>query len=287
VNEPSSSGSDAPFSRLSSEEKGRRSASFGEAATQYEKFRPGPPVEAVDWMLQSRPGSVVDLGAGTGAMTKLLLERADHVIAVEPDERMLEMLALNLPHVTAVTGRGEAIPLPDASVDAVLASSSWHWMDPEQTLREVARVLAPGGVLGAVWSGPDPEGPFVAQAQALLSQRADGESTAAAPAEGAGEVGLASAVIDPDLPPPVLNIPADSPFAQPEHHVITWDVALNADELIGLLGTFSWIITMSEAQRSRVFAEARRLLKDALGIAGDVTVDLQYRAEAWRARLAN
>ncbi len=74
----------------------------------------------------------------------------------------------------ALAGRGEAIPLPDASVDAVMASSSWHWMDTVHTLIEVGRVLVPGGTLAAIWSGPDPDSGLIAQAQALLS----GEGTA-------------------------------------------------------------------------------------------------------------
>jgi hypothetical protein len=84
----------------------------------------------------------------------------------------------------------------------------------------------------------------------------------------------------------VLYIPDGSPFAQPEHQILTWDVALTADELIGLLGTFSWIITMADERRTHVVSEVRRLLHDALGISGDVTVDVQYRSEAWRTLLS-
>ena len=65
---------------------------------------------------------------------------------------------------------------------------------------------------------------------------------------------------------------------------MTWDVALNADELIGLLGTFSWIITMPDETRQRVIATARRLLGELLGVEGDVTVEVAFRADAWRAR---
>jgi hypothetical protein len=67
-------------------------------------------------------------------------------------------------------------------------------------------------------------------------------------------------------------------------HVFSWDVALNADELIGLLGTFSWIITMPEEKRTRIIAEARRLLSELLGLEGQATVDVAFRSEAWRAR---
>jgi SAM-dependent methyltransferase len=273
-------------SALSPEEIERRSGSFGASASLYERFRPGPPEDAVDWMLATRPTSVVDLGAGTGALTKLLVERADTVTAIEPDERMLAVLAQNLPGVTALVGRAEEIPLPDNSADAVLASSSWHWMDTARTLSEVARILVPEGVLGVVWAGPDPAGPFLMQAQALLAPAPDG-GTAAPPSEAGGDLDMVNAVLDGNRPTPELTIPADSPFTQPERKAFTWDIALNADELIGLLGTFSWIITMPESQRAKVFAEARRVLKDGLGVEGAVTVDVQYRAEAWRSRLTS
>jgi SAM-dependent methyltransferase len=271
-------------SGLDPEEMDRRAKSFGKSALQYEKFRPGPPVEAVDWMLQTRPSTVVDLGAGTGGLTRLLIDRADTVIAVEPDDQMREILAGTLPTVSALRGRGEEIPVPDSSADAVLASSSWHWMDPVKTLGEVARVLVPGGVLGAVWSGPDPDGPFVSQARDLLAGQSSGVDGSTADEDDAD---MANSVIDPNIPPPVLEIPADAPFVQPERQVLTWNVALNADELIGLLGTFSWIILMAEDQRQRVFAVARELLRDALGIEGDVTVDVQYRSDAWRTQLVD
>ena len=81
-----------------------------------------------------------------------------------------------------------------------------------------------------------------------------------------------------------LEIPPGVPFGQPDHSTFTWDVALNADELIGLLGTLSWIITMTDERRERVFAEARRLLRDLVGVTGDVTVDVAFRADAWRSQ---
>jgi SAM-dependent methyltransferase len=264
---------------LTPDQKAQRAASFGGVAEHYERYRPGPPVEAVEWILPSPARTVVDLGAGTGALSRLLVGRADEVVAVEPDDRMRAVLAEAVPGVRAVAGRGESMPLPDASADAVIASSSWHWMDPVPTLTEVARVLVPGGTLAAVWSGPDPESPFLAQAQALLEG-------------GGGQVGLdeqsaeelAQAVNDPATLLQGLEIPAGLPFEQPEQTVITWDVALNADDLVGLLGTFSWVILMEDEARARLFATARRLLRDALGVEADVTVDVGYRADVWKAR---
>jgi SAM-dependent methyltransferase len=199
------------------------------------------------------------------------------------------VLAAAVPGARAVAGRGESIPLPDHSVDAVLASSSWHWMDTVPTLQEIARVLVPGGVVSAMWSGPDPDSGLVAQAQALLSGDGDGDG------EGGGDAGemgideqsqaeLSAAMSDQNNLVQALEIPPGLPFDQPEKKVITWNVALNADELIGLLGTFSWVILMEDAARERLFETARRVLRDALGVSGDATVDVGYRAEVFKAR---
>jgi hypothetical protein len=87
-----------------------------------------------------------------------------------------------------------------------------------------------------------------------------------------------------DRPASILEIPSGVPFDQPEQETFRWDVALNADELIGLLGTFSWIITLPDEKRERVVAEARRLLRDLLGLEGEATVDVAYRCDAWRSR---
>ncbi|MGZ4689088.1 MAG: class I SAM-dependent methyltransferase, partial [Acidimicrobiia bacterium] len=245
-----------------------RAGSFGGVASHYERYRPGPPVAAVDWFLPRHVGRVVDLGAGTGALTRLLIDRADEVVAVEPDDRMRSVLTAEVPGARAVKGRGESMPLPDSCADAVLASSSWHWMDPIPTLHEVARVLAPGGLVGAVWSGPDPEGLFMGQVRAMLaaqSQRGAGATTAELNEDGPHGDELQEIILGNELrSTPALELPPGVSFDQPEHEVFTWDVALNADDLIGLLGTISFIITLPDQRRERVMAEARRLLRELL-----------------------
>lgn len=273
--------------RSGGDQKAHRSGSFGAVASTYERFRPGPPLAAIEWMLPDAPGFVVDLGAGTGAMTKVLVGRVDRLVAIEPDDRMRGLLVANVPGVTALRGTGESMPLDTASVDGVLASSCWHWMDEARALHETARVLVPGGTLGVVWAGPDPDGPFVSQAQAMLSDMSSSQGEPNSSADGPPDLGNEVMVMDSgNRVETVLRIPVDSPFAQPEHKSLTWDVALTADELIGLLGTFSWIITMPDDRRAHVISEARRVLRDGLGISGDVTVDVQYRAEVWRTYLA-
>ena len=263
-----------PLSQIPGAEKAQRAGSFGTVASHYERYRPGPPASAVDWIVPSRVETAVDLGAGTGALTRLLMVKAAKVVAVEPDDRMRAVLSGEVPGAIAVKGRGESIPLPDGSVDAVIASSSWHWMDPVPTLTEVGRVLAAHGVLGALWSGPDPEGPFISQAHTLLSGQSGGD-----------DAGMRDLILgDASRPASTLEIPAGVPFTQPDRETFKWDMALNADELIGLLGTMSWVITMPEDGRTRLFDEARRLLRDLLGIEGEVTVDVAFRCDAWRTR---
>ena len=266
-----------------------RSGSFGGVASLYERYRPGPPVAAVDWFLPRHVGRVVDLGAGTGALTRLLVDRADEVVAVEPDDRMRSVLTAEVPGARAVQGRGESMPIPDSCADAVLASSSWHWMDPIPTLHEVARVLVPGGIVGAVWSGPDPEGPFMGQvarpARRPIAARRRSDDRRSETKTGRTEMSFrTSSWATSSARHPRFELPPGVSFDQPEHEVFTWDVALNADELIGLLGTISFIITLPDQSRERVMAEARRLLRELLGVEGEVTVDVAFRADAYRSR---
>jgi SAM-dependent methyltransferase len=265
---------------LSPEVKRRRASSFGEAAAEYEQYRPGPPVGAVEWLLPVHVDAVVDLGAGTGALTRLLVDRADQVIAVEPDERMRAVLAGEVRGVTVLEGRGESMPVGDGVADAVLASTSWHWVEPTRALHEVARVLKPGGLLGAMWAGPDQESPFMIQAQTML-----GEIARSDPASGAASETFEAMSTDTYRSMAVLRIPEASPFSDPEHEVFRWDMALTADDLIGLLGTLSWVILKEPHEREELFATARRLLRDALGVEGPATVDLTFRCDVYRSEL--
>lgn len=285
MTDPTPINPDVPLSHLPPEVKAERSGSFGAVASHYERYRPGPPVAAVDWLLPTHVGTVVDLGAGTGALTRLLVDRADDVVAVEPDDRMRSVLIDEVPGIRAVAGRGESMPLPDGGADAVLASSSWHWMDIVPTLLEVGRVLVPGGTLGVLWGGPDPEGTFITQAQSILAEESRRDAGAGKGTGDSGSSQLAGLIMGDALRPvSSLEIPDGVPFDQPELEAFTWEVALNADELIGLLGTLSWVITMPEETRRGVIAEARRLLAELLGVEGEVTVDVGFRADVWRSR---
>ena len=125
--------------------------SFGAAASEYERVRPEWPPAAVERaaaLLGLGPDAeVVDLAAGTGKLTRLLVERFGRVVAVEPDERMRALL-----DVESVAGTAERIPLPDVSADAVFIGDAFHWFDAPAALAEIARVLRPRGGLVLLWN---------------------------------------------------------------------------------------------------------------------------------------
>ncbi|HEY1702145.1 MAG TPA: class I SAM-dependent methyltransferase [Trebonia sp.] len=157
---------------MDEDERLRRGSSFGAAAEAYDEHRPGYPHDAIRWALQPatlRPAGrdlaglkLLDLGAGTGKLTTRLAALGVCVTAVEPDAEMLAALARLLPSVPAYPGSAEAIPLPDGSVDAVLCGQSMHWFNLERALPEIARVLAPGGVLAGLWNSDDDRVEWVA-----------------------------------------------------------------------------------------------------------------------------
>ncbi|MFJ1757836.1 class I SAM-dependent methyltransferase [Kitasatospora sp. NPDC088134] len=137
-------------------EQQRHASSFGSAAVAYAEHRPDYAPAALAWALEGSPGPrVLDLGAGTGKLTAGLVAAGAQVTAVEPDPEMLAELRRTLPGVRALAGSAEEIPLPDGSVDAVLAGNALHWFDLDTAGPEIARVLAPGGVLAGLWNTLD------------------------------------------------------------------------------------------------------------------------------------
>ena len=128
-------------------------SSFGAGATAYAEHRPDYAQAAVRRALERAPGSrVLDLGAGTGKLTATLVSLGAEVIAVDPDLATLTELRRALPTVRALPDSAEAVPLPDASVDAVLAGNAMHWFDMNVAGPEIARVLEPDGILAGLWN---------------------------------------------------------------------------------------------------------------------------------------
>jgi ubiquinone/menaquinone biosynthesis C-methylase UbiE len=133
--------------------------SFERAAEEYDRGRPAWPEAVLDAVPVEPGATVLDLGAGTGKLTETLARRFDRVVAVEPLAAMRAYLERRVPAAEALDGRAEAIPLPDASVDAVFAGQSFHWFATDAAVGEIARVLRPGGVLALLWNTPNEERP--------------------------------------------------------------------------------------------------------------------------------
>jgi SAM-dependent methyltransferase len=140
-----------------------RATSFGSVADAYERARPGYPDEAVRWLVGDAPCDVVDLGAGTGKLTRSLVALGHHVTAVEPLPEMLAQLRVAVPGAVPLMGNAESIPLADGSADVVTAAQAFHWFDHGPALAEIARVLRPGGRLALVWNARDDTEAWVAE----------------------------------------------------------------------------------------------------------------------------
>ena len=130
--------------------------SFTLTGADYDRYRPGFPPAAADVVMPHAVRTVLDLGAGTGKFTELLVGRAQRVIAVEPSEPMLAILRSKLPGVEAHPGSAERIPVGSGPADVVTVAQAFHWFDRDAACSEIARVLAPSGALGLVWNRFDP-----------------------------------------------------------------------------------------------------------------------------------
>jgi SAM-dependent methyltransferase len=245
-------------------EREQRAMSFGSIAENYDGLRPQPPQQAVDWLVPPGCGVAVDVGAGTGLFTRTLVGKATQVIAVEPDARMREVLAARSPGVRVVEGLGEAIPLPDASADAVFVSSAWHWMDHERAVPEIGRVLRDGGRLGLIWTSRDREVGWVSDLDRL-----PGEEAAAA--EAAQRARRRLDVVLPD--PPIFHNIARETFR--------FARTMTIDDAVAMLGTYSRVIVASPDDRARRLAEARAVLERRFP--GADAVDIPMHARCWRA----
>lgn len=237
----------------------QRSLSFGAEAAAYERGRPSYPPEAIDWLLPPDARDVLDLGAGTGKLTTRLVERGLDVIAVDPIPEMLELLSKSLPDTPALLGTAEEIPLPDNSVDAVLVAQAWHWFDLERAVREVARVLRPGGRLGLVWNTRD---------------------------ERLGWVKDLGRIIGHEHDPTGSEVTLPEPFTEVQRHQVEWTNYLTPQALIDLVASRSYCITSPAEVRTRTLDQVRELLTTHPALANNTGLALPYITVCIRATLA-
>lgn len=234
-------------------------AGFGRSAAAYERGRPSYPDDAVDRLVAALPGRrVIDLAAGTGKLTRLLVARGCDVTAVEP---VAEMRALVEPPARAVDGVAEAIGLPDASADAVTVAQAFHWFDGPRALAEIHRVLRPirpGGVLALLWNRRDLRDELQQRLTALLEPHRGGVP---AHRDDAWRAAI-----------------EDSPLFGPLHEATFANAqVVGADALADRVGSISFVGAMGESERASLLADVRAL-------AARGTVTLRYVVELQIAR---
>lgn len=150
--------------------------SFGDVAAAYDRARPTYPRAAAAWAVGEQPTTVLELGAGTGKLTEVLVALGHDVHATDPDEQMLAVLRERLPDVRTSLATAEDIPAPDASYDVVVAAQAFHWFDHERALPEIARVLKPGGRVAVLWNGRDERIPWVRKLGLIIGSQEQSRS---------------------------------------------------------------------------------------------------------------
>lgn len=231
-------------------------SSFGSVAATYERGRPPYPAAALDWILPADAARVVDLGAGTGKLTRQLVARGHTVTAVDPSDGMLTELRRALPGTPAHHGSAEHLPLPDHSTDAVLCAQAWHWVDPARAVPEVARVLRPGGTLGLLWNVRDERADWVRR----LSEIAG------------------SPAADHDLT-------LGAPFGPVRTATFAWTHTLGADQLVDMVASRSYVILLDDDERADLLDRVRHLTRTHPDLTGRDTFDLPYVTECAKATI--
>lgn len=227
----------------------------------YERGRPSYPAHAVADVAHelglTATSTVLDLAAGTGKLTRVLVPLVGHVIAVEPSPAMLAELRAQLPDLDARAGTAEAIPLPDDSVDAVFVGEAFHWFRTAQASREIARVLVPGGGLALLWNRSrwgEMDPPWLAEFDALVKPHR--EASGPFPAdEWAAEL-------------------ARTRLFEPLSRVdVVHDHRVTADDLVALASSWSWIANLPDLERNGVLTAVRRI------VGPDAELTLRYATE--------
>jgi SAM-dependent methyltransferase len=245
-----------------------RRLTFGAHADAYERARPEWPEEAARWLVPDGAELVVELGAGTGKLTRAVASLGPRVVAVEPDPRMLAVLrGLGL---EGVEGSAEAIPFGDGVADAVVAGSSLHWFELELALPEIHRVLRPGGRFGFAWNHRDDRHPAIA---AMSEAIYDAQARTNGPRWRSRDW--------------VTELAAAGLFGDVERAQFEHVLKLPRGALHDLLMSYSGVAALPEDARKPVFSKVAALLDADESVSGNGTLELPFVVTAYRATRAD
>ena len=210
---------------------------------------------------------VLDLAAGTGKLTRLLVPTGAFVVAVEPVEAMRAALTRSLPEVQALAGTAEAIPLPAASIDAVAVGQAFHWFDGDAALAEIHRVLRPGGRLGLIWNVKDESVDWIERLGGIMeSYRGDAPRVAS----GAWKDAFTRTTLFTPLQRARFSFVHEADFAA----------------VVARVTSVSFIAALPPAEFARVVEKVRVLLATHPETAGRSTFELPYRTGVyWTERI--
>ena len=226
---------------------------FGNSAREYELGRPRWPDELIDRVAGElelgSDATVLDLGAGTGKLARDLVPRFGRVIAVEPDDAMRAVLEEGVPEAESLAGSAEAIPLPDASVDAVFTAEAFHWYASDESVGEIVRVLRPRGGLVILWNLDfgDPDPPMGEEVDRVIDV-----AFAKGGAPGIGKV-LSGFWREPI---------AKGPFEPLQESEVERTVTRTRDQWLANMLSVSSIAALSDADREEFAARLHELVPD-------------------------
>ncbi len=239
-----------------------RGLKFGTVAEQYDRYRPGPPEGATELTGDLQGRDVLEVGAGTGKLTRFLLGLGANVTVIEPDDEMRNVLVRRSPEVHVLLGRAESVPAPDASFDAVFSSSAWHWFTQPDATNEFARLLRDNGTLNVWWNGFSRDVSWMAELT-KMRERED----------------------DPNRRPRGwrAELEPDGPFVDAHDFTLNWEWSRTIDEVVGNFGTYSGAIIQGDDARRALEDRVRERLYELFGD-GEIVLPMTLRGTTARRR---
>lgn len=245
---------------------GAASGGYGRAAELYERTRPDYPSEAVDRLTQeleiTRDGTVLDLGAGTGKLTRMLVPTGARLVAAEPVASMRERFAAVLPEVRVVGATAEDLPFADQSFDGVVCAQAFHWFDGPRALEQVHRVLKPKGRFGLLWNIRNESVDWVARLTEIIEPY---ESSA--PREKTGQWRQAFSATDR--------------FGRLNQLAFPHEQRLDADGLVERFAAVSFLAVLPDREHGEVLGRIRELALTHPDLAGSEEFSLPYVTELY------
>ena len=240
---------------------------FGREAEEYERVRPSYPADAVAWLVDHLglgPGrTVLDLAAGTGKLTRLLVPFGAAVLAAEPVDGMRQRFVTAVPGVPMVATVAEALPIAGESLDAVTVAQAFHWFDADLAFGEFARVLRPRGRVGLIWNARDRSSDWVNDVWSIMDRvekrapwRDHEQADDSAPRPRAG-------------------------FGPLHAETFRHEQSITPEGVVGRVASVSHVAVLPPVERQRVLDEVRDVLTHHPDARGRPELHLPYRVDVY------